>query len=118
LAFLFLENDFVDDEKHNHGYAAVEDGGADVVQPGSHKVTGHSGPDAVDGVDNAGDHTEGQQVPQTLFQDIALTAEDPASLDEEVDEFSDEHGNHYNGPQEIDHIFQINREHGKINQRK
>ena len=24
----------------------------------------------------------------------------------------------YNGPQEIDHIFQMNREHGKINQRK
>lgn len=24
----------------------------------------------------------------------------------------------YNGPQEMDHIFQMNREHGKINQRK
>lgn len=24
----------------------------------------------------------------------------------------------YNGPQEIDHLFQMNREHGKINQRK
>ena len=24
----------------------------------------------------------------------------------------------YNGPQEIDHFFPMNREHGKINQRK
>ena len=57
-------------------------------------MTGHGGPDAVDGVDDAGDHAEGQQIPHTLTQDVALGAEHPASLDEEVDDLADEHGNH------------------------
>ena len=68
LGFLLTEHDLVHDEENHHGYAAVEDVSADVIQPGGHEVTGHGGPDAVDGIDNAGDHTEGQQIRSIFSQ--------------------------------------------------
>ena len=50
--------------------------------------------DTVDGVDDAGDETEGQQVPADLFCQITLAAEDEAALDGEVDALADDHGHH------------------------
>lgn len=40
LGFLLAEHDFVDDEENHHGNVAIEDGSADVIQPGGHEVTG------------------------------------------------------------------------------
>ena len=75
------EDDLVHEEEDHHRDAAVEHGGTDVVDEVGHQQTGHRHPDAVDGVDDAGDETEGQQVPADLFCQIALAAEDEAALD-------------------------------------
>ena len=53
--FALREDDLVHEEEDHHGDAAVEDGGADVVDEVRHQQTCHGHPDAVDGVDDAGD---------------------------------------------------------------
>lgn len=97
LSFALGEDDLIDHEEHHHGDAAVEDCGADVIQPAGNEVSGYGHPDAVDGVDHAGDHAEGQHIPHTLLQDVPLGAEHEASLDEEVDDLADDHGDHIGG---------------------
>lgn len=47
--------------------------------------------------DHTGDHSEGQQIPHTLIQDVAVAAEDPGPLDEEADHLADDHGDHVGG---------------------
>ena len=69
--FIF-ENNFIHDEEYHHGDAAVQDCGSDIVQPRRYKVTGYSRPGAVDGVHDAGHHTERQKIPHALAQDIPL----------------------------------------------
>lgn len=101
LHFLFRgtlrEDDLVDEEENHHAHAAVEDGGADVIQPSGDKHPGHGNPDAVNRVHNAGNNAEGQQIPQRLVGHISLAAEDEAALDEEIDDFADDHGDHIGG---------------------
>ena len=58
LGFAFGEDDLVDEEEDDHRDAAVEHGGADVVDEVGHQQTGHRDPDAVDGVDDAGDDAD------------------------------------------------------------
>lgn len=111
LVFFFQEDDFVNEKEYYHGNAAIEDGSADVIEPRSHKMTGHGGPDAVDGIDHTCDHAEGQQIPHSLAEDVALGAEHPASLDEEVDHFADEHGDHIGG--EIDRNCRYRQRYGQ-----
>ena len=60
--FAFGEDDLVHEEEDDHRDAAVEHRGADVVDEIRHQQTGHSHPDAVDGVDDAGNEAEGQQI--------------------------------------------------------
>ena len=48
LGFALGEDDLVDEEENHHAYAAVQDGGADVIQPPGDKVPGHRHPDAVE----------------------------------------------------------------------
>ena len=78
LLFLCLalgEDDFVDEEEDHHAHAAVEDGGADVVQPAGYEVSGHGHPHAVDGVD----HAECDDIPHSLPGDISVASEHPIS---------------------------------------
>lgn len=70
--FAFGEDDLVHEEEDDHRDAAVEHRGADVVDEIRHQQTGHSHPDAVDGVDDAGDEAEGQQIPADLPGEAAL----------------------------------------------
>ena len=63
LGLAFGEDDLIDEEEDDHRDAAVQDGGADVVDEVGHQQTGHRDPDAVDGVDDAGDDAEGQHIP-------------------------------------------------------
>ena len=103
LANLFLlglplgEDDLVDEEEDNHGNAAIQDRGADVIQPRGNEVPGHGHPDAVDGVNHTGDDAERDDVPHALPGDVSLTPEHPAPLDEEVDDLANDHGNHVGG---------------------
>ena len=62
LCLALREDDLIHKEEDDHGDAAVEDDGTDVVDEGGHKQTGHRHPDAVDGVDDAGDDTEGDHI--------------------------------------------------------
>ena len=92
--FAFGEDDLVHEEEDDHRDAAVEHRGADVVDEIRHQQTGHSHPDAVDGVDDAGDEAEGQQIPADLLGEVALAAEDKIALDGEIDALADDHGHH------------------------
>ena len=92
--FALREDDLIHKEEDDHGDAAVEHGGADVVDEVRYQQTGHRHPDAVDGVDDAGDDAEGQHIPADLFCQIALAAEHKVALDGEVDALADDHGDH------------------------
>ena len=92
--FALREDDLIHKEEDDHGDAAVEHGGADVVDEVRHQQTCHRHPDAVDGVDDAGDDAEGQHIPADLFCQIALAAEHKIALDGEVDALADDHGDH------------------------
>ena len=92
--FALREDDLIHKEEDHHGDAAVEDGGADVVDEVRYQQTGHRHPDAVDGVDDAGDDAEGQHIPADLLCQIALAAEHKIALDGEVDALADDHGDH------------------------
>ena len=65
--FAFGEDDLVHEEEDDHRDSAVEHRGADVVDEIRHQQTGHSHPDAVDGVDDAGDDAESQHIPRDLL---------------------------------------------------
>ena len=45
LSFALGEDDLIDHEEHHHGDAAVEDCGADVIQPAGNEVSGYGHPD-------------------------------------------------------------------------
>ena len=92
--FALREDDLIHKEEDDHGDAAVEHGGADVVDEVGHQQTGHRDPDAVDGVDDAGDDAEGQHIPCDLLAEVALAAEDEAALDGEVNALADDHSDH------------------------
>ena len=92
--FALREDDLIHEEEDDHGDTAVEHGGADVVDEVRHQQASHRHPDAVDGVDDAGDDAEGQQIPADLFCQIALAAEHKIALDGEVDALADDHGDH------------------------
>ena len=94
MCLAFRKDDLIHKEEDHHGDAAVEHGGADVVDEVRHQQTSHCHPDAVDGVDNAGNDTERQQIPADLLGQIALAAEHKIALDGEVDALADDHGDH------------------------
>ena len=50
--FALREDDLIHKEEDDHGDAAVEHGGADVVDEVRHQQTSHRHLDAVDGVDD------------------------------------------------------------------
>ena len=84
LVFLLLslgEDDFIHEEENDHRDTAVQNGGADVVDEVRHQQAGHCHPHTVDGVDDAGDEAESQQIPADLLGEVALAAEDEAALD-------------------------------------
>ena len=56
--FALREDDLIHKEEDHHGDAAVEHGGADVVDEVRYQQPCHCHPDAVDGVDDAGDDAE------------------------------------------------------------
>ena len=60
------EDDLIHKEEDDHGNAAVEHGGTDVVDEVRHQQTCHRHPDAVDGVDDAGNNAKRQQIPADL----------------------------------------------------
>lgn len=88
------EDDLVHKEEHHHGDTPVQNGSADVVDEIRHQQTGHSHPDAVDGVHDAGDDAEGHQIPGNLRAQLAVRTEHEVALDGEVDALADHHGNH------------------------
>ena len=88
------EDDLIHKEEDHHGDAAVEHGSADVVDEVRYQQTCHCHPNAVDGVDDAGDDAERQQIPADLFCQIALAAEYEIALDGEIDALADDHGDH------------------------
>ena len=45
LSYALGEDDLIDHEEHHHGDAAVEDCGADVIQPAGNEVSGYGHPD-------------------------------------------------------------------------
>ena len=92
--FALREDDLIHKEEDHHGDAAVEHGGADVVDKVRHQQASHRHPDAIDGVDDAGDEAEGQHIPADLLGQVALAAEHKAALDGEVDALPDDHGDH------------------------
>ena len=92
--FALREDDLIHKEEDHHGDAAVEHGGADVVNKVRYQQPGHCHPDAVDGVDDAGNDAEGQHIPADLLCQIALAAEHKIALDGEVDALTDDHGDH------------------------
>ena len=65
--FALREDDLIHKEEDHHGDAAVEHGGADVVDKVRHQQASHGNPDAVDGVDDAGNDAEGQHIPADLL---------------------------------------------------
>ena len=81
LGLALGEDDLVDKEEDHHGDTAVEHHGTDVVDKSGHEQTGHRHPDAVNGVDDAGDDAEGDDVPQDLVGQVALAAEDQVALE-------------------------------------
>ena len=88
------KDDLVHKEEDHHGDAAVEDDRADVVDKRGDKQPGHCHPDAVDGVDNAGNDAEGDHIPHNLIGQVALAAEDQVALEGEVDALAHHHGHH------------------------
>ena len=64
---LCREDDFVHKEEHQHGHAAVGDVGANVVDEVRHQQACHRHPDAVDGVDDAGDETKRKDISADLL---------------------------------------------------
>ena len=92
--FALREDDLIHKEEDHHGDAAVEHGGADVVDKVRHQQASHGNPDAVDGVDDAGNDAEGQHIPADLLGQVALAAEHKAALDGEVDALPNDHGDH------------------------
>ena len=88
--FALREDDLIHKEEDDHGDAAVEHGGADVVDEVRHQQTSHRHPDAVDGIDDAGDDAERQQIPADLFCQIALAAEHEIALNGEIDALADD----------------------------
>ena len=71
----FREDDLIHKEEDDHGDAAVEHGGANVVDEVWHQQPSHRHPDAVDGVDDAGNDAERQQIPAHLICNVAFAAE-------------------------------------------
>ena len=92
--FALREDDLIHKEEDDHGDAAVEHRGADVVDEVRHQQAGHRHPHTVDGVDDAGDDAEGQHIPADLLGKVALAAEHEVALDEEVDALANDHCNH------------------------
>ena len=90
----FREDDLIHKEEDDHGDAAVEHGGANVVDEVWHQQPSHRHPDAVDGVDDAGNDAERQQIPAHLICNVAFAAEHEIALDREVDALTDDHGDH------------------------
>ena len=95
--FCITKDDLIYHEEDHHGDASIEDGGANIIQPAWDKRACDCHPDAVDGVDHTGDHTKRQQVPHSLVGNVALGSENPASLNKEVDDLTDNHGDHIGG---------------------
>lgn len=94
LGFAFREDDLVDEEEDHHGNAAVEHGGANVIDKVRHQQACNGHPHTVDGVDNAGDQAERHKIPCDLLGQVALAAEHKVALDGEVDAFAHYHGYH------------------------
>ena len=104
LFFLFfgfdfgvVENDFVHNEEDDHRNTTVEDCGTDVVEPAGNKASCNSNPNAVDGVDDAGNYAKRQEVPSALVKHVAVGTENVFSLNEEVDDLANDHSNHVSG---------------------
>ena len=70
LRLSLRENNLVNKEEDYHADAAVKDGGSYVVDKVRNELTCHGNPCAVDGVDNAGDNTECDEVPHCLVPNI------------------------------------------------
>ena len=92
-----FKNDFVYKEEYNHRNTAVKHGSTDIVEPRSNEVTCNSCPNAVDRVNDAGYYAEREKVPETLVKHITVGTEYPLSLNEEVDNLTDNHCDHVSG---------------------
>ena len=92
--FALREDDLIHEEEDDHRDAAVQHRSADVVDEVRYQQARHRHPDAVDGVDDAGDDAERQHIPADLLCQIALAAEHKITLDGEVDALADDHGDH------------------------
>ena len=82
------EYDFINEEEYHHGYAAIQDGGTDIVDKVRDEQTCDCNPDAVDGINDAGDDTKGKHVPCNLLSGVSVTSEDEELLNQEIDTFT------------------------------
>jgi len=90
LGFAFGEDDLIHNEEDHHGYAAIQNRRPDVVNSGGNILPGHRHPDAVDGIDDAGNDAEGNQIPQDLIPQLSFAAEHQIALDGEIDALADD----------------------------
>lgn len=84
VSFTFREDNLVNKEEYHHTDAAIENSRANIIEPIRNEKSGYRNPDAVNGIDNAGNNTERKHIPHSLKRNVAFAAKYPVTLDKKV----------------------------------